>query len=157
MYIFKVGELVKYQGDQQSVHPLRNRPFSAIVHEIHEDKFPWVNLQVILTNELVSVHARFIRSVQTKIEHLIKLGFKQKDIKDSTFFVHGAFIIADIVLYPRQNYMYHAGFRIVPSIPFKLVIEDYMVDEDIDNEKFLSDFPHVDNLNFLLQEMKNRG
>lgn len=158
MYIIKEGDIVRYEGDSSSMEERRRQPSFAIVNKIDTEKEPNIGIQLIPNNELLGVHYNLVRSIYVKKEHLLRLGFEEKLINNSNYYINKTLIVTKVVIYPKVNSTYFAGFRIIPKAPFKLKIEPYLTKEkEVDSDKLEVDFPQIATVNSLIKHCKSRG
>lgn len=158
MYIFELGDMVYYSGDYSD--PKRNRRSLAIIDKIDESKFPWVGVRMFPSNEFISVRYNYIRSIETKPAHLIKLGFQKKESPGKVYFEKDGIYISDIFVVISPNHFYIPKFRILPDHTFTIDLKKYLKEgkeNEIDNDKFNQDFPDANNLNHLLRTFQSMG
>lgn len=158
MNIFELCDLVYYSGDYSDSQ--RNRRYLAIIDKIDESKFPWIGVRMFPSNELISVKYNFIRSVETKPTHLLKMGFQKREHNGFEYFENKGILIGFFYFPIKSNHFYIAGYRILPSFPFVIDINKYLIKnsiDEIDHNKFNIDFPEANNLNYLLKTLIEKG
>ena len=157
MYLFEESEYVIYKGDGTTLNEPRRTASLAIVNKIDESKFPYVNLKLIPSNELIGVEARLIRTLETSEKWLLKIGFNKSVINKSERYELDDFIVGGVVLFPAPGFAYFGGFRQLPSIPFQVDPNQLMQNGEVKEDVLEQLFPSMHNLNHLVKHLNDTG
>lgn len=158
MYIFNRNDYVIYRGDYSTVDETRRKPSLAIVDNIDENKFPYVGLKLLPNEELMGVHASLVININTSEKYLEKLGFTTvEEPNGARHYTLGHVIIGGIVLYPAQNHIYSAGYRLFPSKPYTIEVDKIMMNGWVNEEELENALPCMHNMNTLVTFLQQQG
>lgn len=159
MRTLKEGHYVIYQGDPAiAIEPLHSRDLA--IFKAFEDSFgkERLGLHLLKKNTDIQTDYENIRELVTLPKHLIAAGFTEKKDKGKPYYDFGEYTIAKMsVIDPVNRKVYLLGYRVFHSSKLPINLQNYSVDNTVDIEKLVDDFPSVENINDLFDFFDNVG